>query len=50
MAQLKHKSIGHVVETDLPAEIVTLRSQGYRDVPAPKPAEAVKADAPKSSK
>lgn len=50
MATLKHKTTGHVVETDLPTEMVALRSQGYRDVPAPKPAEAVRADAPKSSK
>lgn len=41
MAKVKLQKDKHVVETSLPREVVTLKSQGYKvveaDKPAPKP-------------
>lgn len=40
MATLKHRTTGHTVTTTHAPEIVSLRAQGYADVPAEKPTEA----------
>lgn len=50
MATLKHRTTGHTVTTTHAPEIVSLRAQGYADVPAEKPTEAaVEVPAPKSA-
>lgn len=50
MATLKHRTTGHTVTTAHAPEIVSLRAQGYADVPAETPTEAaVASPAPKGT-
>lgn len=50
MATLKHHTTDHTVTTAYAPEIVSLRAQGYADVPAEKPTEvAVETPAPKGT-